>query len=66
VAQPFLPALSEAEGAVLLGFSFSCIVVPTGMADFLFRAALWRVGHEAEGPWPHFNPISTTESFKVF
>ena len=58
VAQPFL--------AVLLGFSFSCFVIPTGMADFLFRAALWRVGHGAEGPRQHFNPISINESSRLF
>jgi len=32
------------------------------MADFLFRAAVWRVGHEAEGPWQYFNPIQVTEN----
>jgi len=46
--------------AVLLGFlflDFFCTVIPTGMADLLFRAALWRVGHGVEGPRQHFNPI---------
>jgi len=36
------------------------------MADLFFRAEVWRVGHGVEGPWQHFNPISTTVSSKVF
>jgi hypothetical protein len=47
-----------------LGFSSSCFVIPTGMADFFFRAAVWRVGHGAEGPWQHFDPSSTFEISK--
>jgi len=32
---------------MLLGFSSFFSVIPTGMADFFFRAAVWRVGHGA-------------------
>jgi hypothetical protein len=66
VAQPFLPALSEVEGAVLLGFSFLNVVIPTGMADFLLRSRRANVGHGAEGPRQHFNPSSALEISKSF
>jgi hypothetical protein len=36
------------------------------MADFFFRAAFWRVGHGAEGPWQHFDPTSALEISKPF
>jgi len=66
VAQPFLLALSEVEGAVLLGFSFLSAVIPTGMADFFFRSRRANVGHGAEGPRQHFNPSSAFEISKSF
>ena len=36
------------------------------MADFFLRAAAWRVGHGAEGPWQHFYPCSAVEISKPF
>jgi hypothetical protein len=49
-----------------LTFSSFFSVIPTGMADFFFRAAVWRVGHGAEGPWQHFDLISAIEISKPF
>jgi hypothetical protein len=66
MAQPFLPALSEVEGAVLLGLSFLNAVIPTGMADLLFRSRRANVGHGAEGPRQHFDPCSALKSANLF
>jgi hypothetical protein len=77
VAQLFLPALSEVEGAVFLGFSFLSVVIPTGMADFLFRSRRANIVHGArslrpacftgtEGPRQRFNLSSALEISKSF
>jgi hypothetical protein len=34
-------------------------VIPTGMADFLFRSRRANVGHGVEGPWQHIKSHST-------
>jgi hypothetical protein len=51
---------------VLLGFSFFFSVIPTGMADFLFRSRRANVGHGAEGPRQHLDPFSVLEISKSF
>jgi hypothetical protein len=33
------------------GLACSYLVIPTGMAGFLFGVAFWRAGHEAEVSW---------------
>src|SRR5258708_28833329 len=47
-------------------FSFFCSVIPTGMADFFFRAAVRPVGHGVEGPWQHFHARSAVETGNPF
>src|SRR6266404_1566557 len=47
-----------------LPFPYS--VIPTGVADFFLRAALWRVGHGVEGPWQHFNPTQIPVTTSLF
>jgi hypothetical protein len=53
-------ALSPAEVSCPL-FCFRISVIPTGVADFFFRAAVGRAGHEAEGPWQPFSAALIAE-----
>jgi hypothetical protein len=48
----------------VLLFLFS--VIPTGMADFLFRSRRANVGHAAMGPWQHIKSYLTRRGHRFF